>query len=197
MGTAELVSLVAGLSEARAVDLIDQVGGLTGLVRAGTGELAEIVGVARAVRLRAALELGARALEEASRSDRPQFPDARTVFSWARPRLVHLDHEELWVLALDGRHGLRAARLVARGGLHGLHVAPRDILRVAVRDGASAIVLVHNHPSGDPRPSDEDIMFTKHVARVAREVGTPLLDHVIVARGGHTSLLDEGVVAAA
>jgi DNA repair protein RadC len=96
---------------------------------------------------------------------------------------------------LDGNQGLRAARQVARGGLHGMHVGPRDPLRLALRDGGSAFVLVHNHPSGDPTASQEDIRFTAHVAQAADVVGVPLLDHVIVARNGYASLLDQGLLA--
>ena len=110
------------------------------------------------------------------------------------PRLATLDHEELWLLALDGHHGLRAARLVASGGIHGLHVAARDALRIALREGASAFVLVHNHPSGDPAPSQEDVAFTRTVERAAAVVGTPLLDHVVIARRRATSMLEAGLL---
>jgi DNA repair protein RadC len=96
---------------------------------------------------------------------------------------------------LDGYQSLRAARRVAVGGLHGLSVRPRDPLRLALRDGGSAFVLVHNHPSGDPTPSTEDLRFTRELAAAAEVVGVPLLDHVIVARGGYVSLLDRGLLA--
>src|SRR5258708_6677875 len=111
-----------------------------------------------------------------------------TVDAWARSRLVPLDHEELWLLALDGRNGLRSARRVASGGLHGMHVTARDPLRLALREGASAFVLVHNHPSGDPTPSDEDVSFTRNIAAGAAIVGVPLVDHVVVARDGFKSI---------
>ena len=124
------------------------------------------------------------------------MPDRSAVEAWARPRLATLDHEELWLLALDGHHGLRAARRVASGGIHGLHVAARDVLRIALREGASAFVLVHNHPSGDPAPSSEDIAFTRTVERAAAVVGTPLLDHVVVARRRAASMLETGVLTA-
>jgi DNA repair protein RadC len=131
----------------------------------------------------------------AARQTDARFPSSAAVDGWARPRLASLDHEELWALVLDGHQGLRAARRVASGGLHGLHVGARDPLRFALRDGGSAFVLVHNHPSGDPAASAEDVRFTEEVARAADVVGVPLLDHVIVSRGGYLSLLDEGVLA--
>ena len=75
-----------------------------------------------------------------------------------------------------------------------MHVGARDPLRVALRDGGSAFVLVHNHPSGDPSASREDLRFTEQVAEAADVIGVPLLDHVIVARGGYLSMLDHGVL---
>jgi DNA repair protein RadC len=85
---------------------------------------------------------------------------------------------------------------VAQGGLHGCSVHPRDILRAALADAASAILLVHNHPSADPTPSMEDLAMTRMIAEAAAIVGTPLLDHVIIgASGQYASLLDLGVLS--
>jgi DNA repair protein RadC len=154
------------------------------------------LGPAKGARLAAAVELGRRAVFAASLDASPKLPDRAAVEAWARPRLATLDHEELWVLSLDGRHGLRAARRAASGGIHGLHVSARDVLRIALREAASAFVLVHNHPSGDPTPSDEDVAFTHAVSDAAGLIGTPLLDHVIIARRRSSSLLELGVLAA-
>ncbi|HVY47879.1 MAG TPA: JAB domain-containing protein, partial [Minicystis sp.] len=117
------------------------------------------------------------------------------VAAYAKARLGPLDHEQMWVFALDGRNGLRAVRRVAEGGLHGCSVAARDILRAALQDAASALVLVHNHPSGDPAPSVEDVAMTRIVESAAACVGTPLVDHVIVTSDGrHSSMLDLGLL---
>jgi len=84
---------------------------------------------------------------------------------------------------------------VAQGGLHGCSVTARDILRGALVQAASALVLVHNHPSGDPRPSPEDVAMTRTVVEAAEVVGTPLVDHVIVsASGNYASMLDLGLL---
>lgn len=204
LGDAELLAILLGTGCAGipvavlAATLLDEHGGVGGLARAGIGELAEAsgIGTAKATRVAAAIELGRRVTFAASLDASPKLPDRAAVEAWARPRLATLDHEELWVLALDGRHGLRAARRVASGGIHGLHVAARDPLRIAVREAASAFVLVHNHPSGYSTPSDEDIVFTRAVAEGAAAVATPLLDHVIVARRRTTSMLSEGLIPA-
>jgi DNA repair protein RadC len=198
----ELVALVLGTGRAGepvgvlAEALLDEQGGVSGLARAGLGELAARAGVGRAkgARLAAALELGRRVAREHARGAEFRLPEARAVEAWARPRIAFLDHEELWLLALDGRNGLRAARRVASGGLHGLHVSARDPLRLALREAASGFVLVHNHPSGDPAPSEEDIAFTREIMRAADVIGTPLVDHVVVAAGGYASMLEMHVV---
>jgi DNA repair protein RadC len=78
--------------------------------------------------------------------------------------------------------------------LHGCALTPRDVLGPALRDAASAIVVIHNHPSGDPEPSPEDIAMTRAVAAACDVVGVPLLDHVVVAKGGATSLLERGAL---
>jgi DNA repair protein RadC len=203
LGDAELVAIVLGTGRAGlpvsvlAVLLLEEHGGVAGLARAGIGELAQRAGVgtAKGARIAAAVELGRRAASGASLEAAVRLPDRQAVEAWAHPRLATLDHEELWLLALDGHHGLRAARRVASGGIHGLHVAARDPLRIALREGASAFVLVHNHPSGDPAPSAEDIAFTRAVERAAAVVGTPLLDHVVIARRRAASMLELGMLA--
>jgi DNA repair protein RadC len=203
LGDSELVAIVLGTGRAGlpvsvlSVMLLEEHGGVAGLARAGIGELVQRAGVgaAKAARLAAAVELGRRAVVAASLEATVRMPDRMAVEQWAHPRLATLDHEELWLLALDGHHGLRAARRVASGGLHGLHVGARDALRIALREGASAFVLVHNHPSGDPAPSHEDVAFTHTVERAAAVVGTPLLDHVVIARRRAMSMLEAGMLA--
>ena len=202
LGDAELLSVLLGTGYTGVpvgvlgATLIETYG-VGGLAHAGMGELAEApgMGLAKAARVVAAIELGRRSLFAASRCATPRLPDRAAVEAWARPRLSTLDHEELWVLALDGRHGLKAARRVASGGIHGMHVAARDPLRFALREAASALVLVHNHPSGDPSPSEEDLLFTRTVAEGAANLGMPLLDHVIVARHRAESMLERGMLS--
>lgn len=195
LGSVELVALV--LSGARspkrepAARLLDELGGLAALGRLGAAELGRAgLGRLAALRLAAGVELGRRVLAEQSSQRLEPMTSFDAVVSWARPRLAALDHEEVWLLGLDGRNGLRSTRRVARGGAHGCALTPRDLLAPALRDGSSAIVLVHNHPSGDPTPSPEDLAMTDAVARACEVVGIPLLDHVVVARSGARSVCD-------
>ena len=172
-------------------DVVDRAGGLGSLARADAFEIATLLGeplrpsarrrVART--MAAAFELGRRV--EVARTAAPEvLASPADVAAWAAPRLTPLTHEELWMLGVDGRGHLRAARCIARGGLHGAAVRASDPVRAALRVDAAAFVLVHNHPSGDPAPSREDVRLTAQVAAAAATVGVPLLDHVVVARSG-------------
>src|SRR5690606_8458363 len=114
------------------------------------------------------------------------------VYRYARPRLAHLTQEVFHVLLLDTRHRLVADRRVAAGGLASCAIAPRDVFEPAIREAAPAIVLVHNHPSGDPTPSRDDVALTRRLADGARLLGLSLVDHVVVADGGFASLAEMG-----
>jgi DNA repair protein RadC len=102
--------------------------------------------------------------------------------------VLDLPHEEIWALLLDGRNRIVAERRLGRGGVHACAISTRDVLRPIVREHASAFVLVHNHPSGDPCPSREDVLFTRAVRAAAEVVGVVCLDHVVVAREGCVSM---------
>src|SRR5687768_1261889 len=164
LSDAELLTLVLGTGTrgvtgaSLAGSLLEAFGGLEGLVRAGPHALLGRIGLgpAKAARVTAALELGRRATL-GGLGRRPTLTSFEDVVEWARPRFAGLDHEEVWMFSLDGQNGLKAARRIAQGGQHGCALSTRDVLGVALRDAASAILLVHNHPSGDPRPSAEDL----------------------------------------
>ena len=179
-----------------AAELLEERGHLAAIAQLGTAGLTDRRGIdhGQALRLSAAFELGRRATVRALSEERETIGSFESVVAWARPRLAALEHEEVWVLCLDGRNGLVCARRIAQGGLHGCALTPRDVLRPALRDAASAIILVHNHPSGEPGPSSEDMEMTRAVAIACDVVGVPLLDHVIVARAGATSLLELGAL---
>lgn len=181
-----------------AAALLDRSGGLEGIARLGPHALAlRGIGPAKATRVAAAVELGRRALLRSLAEEREVFDCFERVAHWAMPRLATLEHEEVWLLSLDGKYGLKSARRIAQGGLHGCALLTRDVLSPALRDGASAIVLVHNHPSGDPTPSPEDIAMTRAVRAAGELVSVPLIDHVVVARTGARSLCDTDSASAA
>ncbi len=195
LADADLVALLLGTGSPgesvalSAAALLDGSGGLAGLSRLGPHALARRgIGPAKATRLAAALELGRRALLRSLGEERVVLDCFERVVSWAQPRLGPLEHEEVWLLSLDGKYGLKSARRIAQGGLHGCALLTRDVLSPALRDGASAMVLVHNHPSGDATPSAEDIAMTRAIRAAGEIVGIPLIDHIVVARNSARSL---------
>jgi DNA repair protein RadC len=179
-----------------AASLLDEVGGPRGLLRVGPHGLTlqRGVGTAKATRIAAALELGRRATLEPLETQRLLIHSFEAAAEWARPRLAHLDHEEVWLLGLDARNTLKSVRRIGQGGQHGCALTPRDILGPALRDAATSIVIIHNHPSGDSTPSAEDIAMTRALHTACEVIGLGLLDHIVVARGGATSLAALGAL---
>jgi DNA repair protein RadC len=196
----ELVAILLGTGSrdepvpALAEKLLLQAGGLRGLAQAGSTELSQLTGIGfgKAARVVAALELGRRAnalpLVRGAR-----LSSSEDVFRAFGPLLGALHHEELWAVALDARQRVLTRTLLARGGISGCALQPADVFRPLVREAASAVILVHNHPSGSCDPSSEDLGFTERLAQVGELLGIFLLDHVIVSGEGYFSCLDSGL----
>lgn len=180
-------------AEAVARELIAACGGLDELAGAGFAELAVLpgIGAAKAASLVAAFDL-ARRLSEVPFVIGRRVGSALDVERHFRPRLARRDRESFHVLALDGRHRLLREEEVSVGTLTASLVHPREVFRGAIRVSAAAIVLVHNHPSGDPSPSAEDRSVTRRLSEAGRVLGIEVLDHVVVARGGHFSFREAG-----
>jgi DNA repair protein RadC len=147
------------------------------------------VGRATAARVLAALELGRRAASEAALRDDPVRGPA-DVFRRMGPRLRDLAQEEFHALLLNTRHCVIREVAVTRGILDASLIHPREVFRVAVVEGAAGVILVHNHPSGDPTPSAEDRAVTRQLAEAGRALGIPVLDHVVVGDGSWRSAAD-------
>jgi DNA repair protein RadC len=148
------------------------------------------VGTATAARLAAALELGRRAAAAAGESgDHIRGP--ADVFARMGPRLRSVLQEEFHALLLNSRHRVIREVLVTRGILDSALIHPREVFRPAVGEGAAGVILVHNHPSGDPTPSAEDRAVTRQLAEAGRAVGIPVLDHVVIGAGSYASLGEE------
>ena len=195
----ELLALVLATGTGRADvlcvarGLLDRFGDLRGISRASLSGLQAQPGVgpAKASRLQAALELGRRTVGPAVLRGDP-LRSSRQVAEAYRPRLGHLDREHFFVLLLDTKHRLIKDYCVSVGCLDGTIVHPREVFRPAIVESAAAVLLVHNHPSGDPAPSAEDRAVTTRLARTAEILGVDLLDHIIVGRGGSFSFRDAG-----
>jgi DNA repair protein RadC len=202
LGDVELLAILLGTGTrgrpalTLAAELLDAAGGLDAMASIGVrgGDLPLGLGDAKLARIEAAIEIGRRTAARAGLARSSVLTSPSDVAAWAAPVLGRLSHEEVWLLALDGRHGLLSARRVAQGGAHGCSTSSRDILRLALRLGAAGFLLVHNHPSGDPSPSPEDVRMTNDLARAAELVGLPLVDHVVVGREKHASLFEMGLL---
>lgn len=185
-----LVALVVGPAPARA--LVETFGGLSHLATLPVDALAAVpgVGARQAVRLHAAFALAPRAAQERATGLSVTTPVAAAeVFV---PLLGHLAVEEVHALFLDRRSRIRRVRRCFAGSAEAAIVDARVIARTALELGAHAVVLGHNHPSGDPEPSVEDIRSTRQVAATLDVVGIQLVDHLIVGGGRWTSLRQEG-----
>ncbi len=172
---------------------LDRFGGLDGLA-AATGRALEAtpgLGPAKAASLRAAIELARRIVDEPLERGQPIRSPA-DVQRHFRGRLRDHHRESFHVLLLDGRHRLISTEEVSVGTLTASLVHPREVFRDAIRNAAAALVLVHNHPSGDPSPSAEDRSVTERLRSAGLLLGIRVLDHVIVADSGYFSFRESG-----
>ena len=189
----ELVAIMLGtrgVAVARA--LLAHCGGLAALSRSSPRELVSVpgVGIARATRLAAAFHLGRRALVSSACARDAPLASAADVYGRLRPRVDGLAQEVFLVLALDVRNVVTEEIEVARGCLTGVEVHPREVFRPLIRGAAAAAIVAHNHPSGDPTPSPEDLALTDRLRNVGELVGIPLLDHIVIGRGDYVSLAE-------
>jgi DNA repair protein RadC len=168
------------------------------LRRIATSSLAEIlrvpgVGPAKGAKVLAALELGRRAAGEA-RPDRERVRTAADVYERMRLTLRDLSHEEFHVLLLNTQNEVLRDLQVTRGTLDASLVHPREVFRPAIAEAAARVILVHNHPSGDPTPSSEDRSVTRQLRSAGELVGIEVLDHVIVGEGRYVSFAERGMM---
>jgi DNA repair protein RadC len=193
----ELLAIVLGSGTAGrnvvelASGLMAELGGLVGVAQSSIEELCAQIGIgrARASLIQAAVELGRRSVGERPRPGR-RLASANDVWSHLRARLAASSVEEFWALALDVRHRIQSERCLARGSLTGVDVHPRDVFRPLIRAAAAAVIFCHNHPSGDPTPSRQDLELTTRLREVGDLCGIAVLDHVVVAWDGFTSLAE-------
>jgi len=151
------------------------------------------VGSARAAGIHAALELGRRMAAEA-REDGAPVRSPRDIVELFAPRLEDLPVEEFHVAVLDSQHRLERDIMVTRGILNSSLVHPREVFREAIAERAAAIILVHNHPSGDPTPSADDRVVTEQLVAAGRLLDIPVHDHIVVGRGRYTSFAEAGLL---
>jgi DNA repair protein RadC len=199
LGDNELVALVLGHGTPRASALalasvvLARAGGVRGLARTGLAQVLSVpgVGAARGARLLAAIELGRRAIVQ-PQEERPRFTAPDDLARFLVPQFGGRPVEHFGAVLLDGRNRLLRTAVVSVGTLDAIVVHPRDIFREALIEVAAGIVLFHNHPSGDPTPSREDVLVTRRMVDAGVVMGIDVLDHLVLADSTYYSFRDNG-----
>lgn len=169
--------------------LIARFGSFAEVVGARAERLAEIEGLGEAAIVEISIiEAAARRLAKSSIEKRPSMSSFAAVVDYCRTAMAFLDHEEFRILFLDKKNFLIADEVQGVGTVDQAPVYPREIMRRALELGASALILVHNHPSGDPAPSTEDIYLTHQIIAIGKSLKIAVHDHLIIGKHGHASL---------
>jgi DNA repair protein RadC len=201
LGDNELVAAVIGHGRAGidalavANSVLAAAGGVRGLTRVPREQLAAIpgVGAAQACRLIAAVELGRRTLVRPT-ADRPQLLRSSDAAAHLLPTYGSHPVERFGLVLVDARYRLIGTRLLSVGSLTGSLVHPREVFREALLTGAAAVIVFHNHPSGDPKPSRDDVAVSVRLQDAGKLVGVPLLDSLVLADDRFASLRDMGLL---
>jgi len=202
LSDAELLAIVlgAGSRTESALQLAQRIvresGGLKNLSEMSVPELCRKfhgVGPARASQLKASLELSRRYLRTSDHSH-PRLNHSIAVFEHFQNQFHGKQQEEFWVVALDAKNKLVDSSQVSRGTLMGSLVHPREVFQLAIRSAAAGIIVLHNHPSGEPEPSAEDRKVTQQMSESGKLLGIPLLDHIIIGDGRYFSFSEQAMI---
>jgi DNA repair protein RadC len=199
----DLIAIVLGTGSSAepvgvvAARLLERAGGLHGLSRLSGAELeAQVgIGVTKACRLRAAAELGARLCARPLSRERP-ITCSRDIDAALRPRLSGAEREHFIAVALDAKNHPLAQLEIGVGGLLACCISPADVFRPLLREAAASTIFAHNHPSGDPTPSDQDLAITERLTQAGDLLGIRVLDHLVLGASGYFSFLDAGLLPA-
>jgi DNA repair protein RadC len=194
------ILLGSGTKNTTAVELARQIlrsvgNSLHELGKQNLGDLLKVKGIgpAKAISILAALELGRRRAG-LHHIEKVPIKSSETVFNLFHPLLGDLEHEEFWLLMLNRSNRILGRFKVSQGGLSGTVIDTRIILKKALDNLSSSIIICHNHPSGNNQPSDADVKITEKLKRAAEMLEIKLLDHVIIAEKSYFSFADEGMI---
>jgi len=176
-------------------DVLTRYGSLTEVASREAAELASVKGVgrAKAARLAAAFEL-TRRLRARPRGERVRLGTPDEVYAAFAPLMEDLKHEVFRVVLLDAQNRLLRDRIISEGTLSASLVHPREVFKPAILESAASVILLHNHPSGDPTPSREDIRLTRQLVECARLLDLSIHDHVVIGHGHFVSLAERGMI---
>jgi len=164
-------------------------GDLIDLFSASIHQLTQVegIGFVKACKIKAAFELMKR-INSYCKEMHPEISSAKDVVKLVAAHMMYLKQEEFRVLLLDGKNRLIRHQRISLGSLDKALVHPRDVFRPAIAEGVASIILVHNHPSGDPTPSEQDILLTRELCMCSKVVSIEILDHVIIGASGYVSM---------
>jgi len=201
LSEAELLGILIGKGTTRktaidlARELLDRYESLENLFSRSPSELMKIKGIgsAKAATLAAAFQL-VRRIQSKTSKDQPSFKRAKDVANLYLPLMKDLRKEVFRVLLLSRANRLIKEVTISEGTLDASIVHPRDVFREALLESAAGVILLHNHPSGNPNPSEEDLRITKQLVEAGRVMGIKVYDHIILAGEDYRSLADEGMI---
>ena len=201
LSEAQLLAIIIrnGRSGRTAVDLgrelLERFGSLAGVEQAAIKEICEVPGIgpAKATELKAAIELGRRYQKPTLAG--ASFCSSQDVAEYYRPRMKDLKKETFRCALLDTRNKIVREEIVSIGSLSAAIVHPRDTFKAAIRESAAAVIFIHNHPSGELKPSQEDILLTKRLVQAGEVLGIQVLDHIIIGDNDHFSFKDHGMIS--
>jgi len=175
--------------------LLQVCGTLSGLLQADSEKLKGISGVGEStlVLFKVVHEMACRLLREET-SQAPVMNSWKAVVDYCRARMSHLAIEQFRLLFLDQKHKIMADEVQQQGTVNRTPIFPREIVKRALELGASSLIMVHNHPSGDPTPSEADIEMTRRVIEAARVLDLQVMDHLIIGKFGYTSLREKRLI---
>lgn len=197
------VILRAGYQGQRVTELAEKLlartpgGGLAGICQMTYEELTEIKGIGRvkAVQVLCLSELVDRIVHSRISLNSLTFHDPGKIATYFMPSMRHLETEQVRLLVLDGKNAVKKELVLSNGSFNAAMAAPREVFHYALKYKAISIVLLHNHPSGDPTPSKADIRLTRKLADTGKLIGIPVLDHIIIGDNQFTSFMLQGYLS--
>lgn len=177
------------------ISLLEKFRSLKNIDEASVPELSETdgLGIAKIAQIKAAFEIGKRMMAD-PKDNKPVLNSSSAVYSCLGPMLRHLKKEKFICLMLDAKNRLLREYCVSEGTLTNSMMHPREAFKEAIKESAASVIFVHNHPSGDPTPSKEDVAVTERLKSTGNIVGINVLDHVIIGDGKYVSLKEQGLM---
>jgi DNA repair protein RadC len=200
----ELIAILlrtGNIHHGSALDLAQQIlskcnHSLKNLLQMELSELLDIPGIgeAKGITLKASLELAKRVIKDEILFSSPSFTNPETVYTFLKMEIAELEVEEFRILLLDSSNQLIDTVTITRGLVNETLIHPREVFKEAIRKNATSVILVHNHPSGNPNPSQQDIHITGKINESGKILGIPVLDHIIITYNSYFSFQEEGML---